>query len=762
MQLQRVIRAVTCAALCAALFAGAALFPARTAAGQEINSVTSGGEAAAGQLNQDGREQELRAALTRARYGITRAADTPLGRWAWHAPNPAAGYDAYITEEGVTIVVGGEPYVSLRLRGIGYGTGLRAVAPGQVSGDGQTVNLTRDGSVQEWYVNSPDGLEQGFTLAKPPASRRPGVPLRLGFRISEGWQAAASADGRKVTMRGAGGSRVVEYGKLAVRDRTGRDIPARLTAAGEEVFIEVEDGGAAYPLTIDPVFSLQEKLPAADASAQDAFGYSLALSGDTAVVSAYGDNNAGPYMDRGSVYVFTRAGGVWTLQQKLNAGDGGFYDHIGSAVAISGDTIVVGAREDMVGANYFQGSAYVFTRSNGVWTEQQRIVAPDGAESDSFGTSVAVSGDTLVVGSVNDTVGSNYQQGSAYVFTRGNGVWTFRQKLIAPNGDGEPYEAYGVSVALGEGTLAVGAYLDDIGHLPNSGSVYVYARGHAGWVLEKKLVAADREFGECFGFSVALDGETLAVGAYRDWVGENPAQGSVYVYTRGGGAWPQQQKLTANDGDASDNFGYSVALSGDTLAVGAKADGNIVFNDHGAAYVYRRGDGVWTEQQKITAGDAELFDDFGHAVAVGGDTVLVSAPGDDVGKSYDEGGDRYDQGSVYVFRLPSCPTIMFKPLVLPDGLSNVSYEQPLTVSGGAGPFEFTHLAGSLPPGVSLSPSGVLSGTPTTAGTYHFMVLATDTSSGCGSVHDYTLTVESSPVTLGPSALLKDGRDGDGR
>jgi large repetitive protein len=103
-------------------------------------------------------------------------------------------------------------------------------------------------------------------------------------------------------------------------------------------------------------------------------------------------------------------------------------------------------------------------------------------------------------------------------------------------------------------------------------------------------------------------------------------------------------------------------------------------------------------------------------------------------------GENYDQGSVYVYALPRCPTLMFKPEVLADGLSNVAYEQALTVSGGAGPYEFLHLAGSLPPGVSLSPSGVLSGTPTTAGTYHFTLVATDLGSGCGSARDYTLTI----------------------
>ncbi|HEX7318024.1 MAG TPA: putative Ig domain-containing protein [Pyrinomonadaceae bacterium] len=733
MQLQRVIRAVTCAALCAVLVASAMLFPAQTVIGQETNSNASGNEAAVGQSQQNVQDQGLRAALEQARYSITRAANTPLGRWAWYAPNPAAGYDAYITEEGVTIVVNGQPCVSLRLRGFGYGTGLRAIAPGQVSADKQTINLTRDGSVQEWFVNSPDGLEQGFTFAEAPAGRRPNVPLRLAFKVGEGEQATASADGWKVMLRGANGSHVVEYGKLAAHDRTGRDVPARLTADGDEVFIEVEDGDATYPLTIDPVFTLQEKLPAEDSTQGDGFGSALALSGDTAVIGAYMDG-IGSNINQGSVYVFTRAHGVWSLQQKLTASDGKVHDQFGGAVALSGDTLVVGVQNDPVSADYNQGSAYVFTRSDGVWTEQQKLTAPDGQRYDLFGCAVAVSGDMVVVGARGDTVGSNYQQGSAYFFTRAGGVWTFQQKLTAPNGIGDAYDSYGNAVAINEGTLAVGSYLTDVGILPNHGAVYIYARGHTGWVQEKRLVAADRDFGDAFGVSVALSGETLAVGALWDDIDEHGDQGSVYVFTRGGGAWPQQQKLTAADGAAADQFGSSLALDGDTLVAGASRDDVGENQDQGSAYVFTRGDAVWTEQQRLNSGDGVPWGYFGERVAVSGGTALLS------GASAAVGGDYY-QGSVYFFRLPTCPTLMFKPLELPNGVSGVVYEQAVTMSGGAGPYEFMQLAGSLPPGVSLSPSGVLSGTPATAGTYHFTLLATDTGSGCGSVRDYTLTVD---------------------
>ena len=734
MKIQRVIRAAACAALSAVLVAGAALFPAQTAAGKETNPVTLRGEAAVEQLKLDGQAQGLQAALRQARYGMTLAQNSPLGRWAWHAPNPAAGYDAYITEEGVTIVIDGEPCVSLNLRGFGYGTGLRAVAPGQVSGDNQTINLTRDGSVQEWFVNSPEGLEQGFSFAEPLAGRRTDVPLRLAFEVSEGATATASADGRAVTLRSADGRRVVGYGKLAAHDRTGRDIPARLTADGDEVFIEVEDAEADYPLTIDPVFTLQKKLPAEDGTLGGGFGSSVELKGDTAVVGAPGDA-VGSNMGQGSVYVFTRDHGEWSLQQKLTAADGEAWDRFGDGLALDGDTLVVGAR-DATDSNetYYRGAAYVFTRSDGVWTQQQKISAFDGRSNDYFGWSIAVSGDMMVIGAQLDDIGSTQDQGSAYFYTRAGGVWTFRQKLIAPNGLEDAYDSYGVSVALNEGTLAVGAYRADASFLGDDGIVYIYAQGHTGWVLEKRLIAPDREFGDNFGYSVALDGETLAVGANRDNIDANGDQGSVYVFKRGGGAWPFEQKLTAADGGASDNFGFSVALDGETLVAGNfEDDFNSENTEQGSAYVFTRSDGVWTQQQKFNAADGQPFDRLGQAVAVSGDTVLVGAPGADVGENY-------DQGSVYVITLTRCPTLMFKPEVLPDGQRNVQFEQAITISGGTGPYEFMQLAGSLPPGVSLSPSGVLSGTPTAAGTYHFTLLATDTSGGCGSVRDYTLTI----------------------
>ena len=268
MNLQAIMRAALCAALVAVCVAGAGWFPVQPVAGQETKQQTLHGAAALEQLKQDGQYDSLQAAVDQARFSVSRAAHTPLGRAAWHAPNPAAGYDAYVTEAGVSIALNDEAYVSLSLHSLGYGAALQAVGPGEVSGDKQTINLRREGGVREWYVNGPDGLEHGFTLSEPPGARQQGVPLRLALQVSEGWRAVASEDGKLVTLRGA--SAVVEYGKLVVRDKLGRNIQARLTVADEQVVIEAEDHEAAYPLTIDPLFTLQQRLLAADGAAGDA------------------------------------------------------------------------------------------------------------------------------------------------------------------------------------------------------------------------------------------------------------------------------------------------------------------------------------------------------------------------------------------------------------------------------------------------------------------------------------------------------------
>jgi hypothetical protein len=186
---------------------------------------------------------------------------------------------------------------------------------------------------------------------------------------------------------------------------------------GEGVaWLEVDDREAVWPVTIDPTFTQQQKLIASDAASSDFFGHSVAISGETVVVSAVLDDGAAG-VNQGSAYVFVRSGGVWTQQQELLAQDAEFNDQFGSSVAISGETVAVGAVFDDVAPGVKQGSAYVFVRNGGVWTQQQKLVAPDAGAFDNFGISVAISGETLMVGANSDDGLAGSDQGSVYVFT---------------------------------------------------------------------------------------------------------------------------------------------------------------------------------------------------------------------------------------------------------------------------------------------------------------------------------------------------------
>src|SRR5262245_13597692 len=568
MNLQTVIRAVVCAAIVAICIAGAGWFATRPVAGQETKQQSLQGAAALDRLKRDEQFDSLQAAMNQARFGVSHAEETPLGRSAWHAPNPAAGYDAYVTEEGVSIALNNKTYVSLSLHSLGYGHALRSVAPGEVSGDNQTINITREDGVREWYVNGPEGLEHGFTLSEPPGVQSQGAPLRLTMQVSKGWRAVAGEDGQRVILRG-GDDRAVEYGKLVVLDSQGRNIPARLTVAEEQVVIEVEDGEATYPLTIDPIITLQYKRLAADGEAFDLFSSALAIDGDTLVVGAWNDT-IGANWGQGSVYVFARSGVSWTQQQKLIANDGESFDNFGIAVTLSSDTLVVGAIGDKIGANQSQGSAYVFTRSGGIWTQQQKLIADDGGAGDCFGIAVALSSETLAVGAYVDNIGANVSQGSAYVFTRSGGIWTQQQKLIADDGAADDY--FGESVALDGDMLVVGARNDDIDANTDQGSAYVFTRSGGIWTQQQKLVANDGAADDWFGWAFALDGDMLVVGARNDDIGANTDQGSAYVFTRSDLTCTQHQRPVANDGAADDNFGAAVALDGDMLVVGALND----------------------------------------------------------------------------------------------------------------------------------------------------------------------------------------------
>ena len=273
------------------------------------------------------------------------------------------------------------------------------------------------------------------------------------------------------------------------------------------------------------------KLIASDGAASDRFGVSVAISGDTLVAGAYGDN-VGNNTGQGSAYVFTKSGTDWVEQAHLTASDGAATDYFGSSVAISGDTVVAGAPFDDVGGNTDQGSTYVFIRSGTNWSQQAHLNVSDGAEHDNFGWSVAISGDTAVVGAPFHDVGTNSAQGSAYVFTRTGTNWTQQAHLTAS--DGASYDAFGSSVSIDGDTAVVGAFWDEGGvNSTEQGSAYVFTRSGTNWTEQAKLTASDGATEDDFGISAAIDGDTVVVGAFYDDVEANANQGSAYVYEGG-------------------------------------------------------------------------------------------------------------------------------------------------------------------------------------------------------------------------------------
>ena len=381
-----------------------------------------------------------------------------------------------------------------------------------------------------------------------------------------------------------------------------------------------------------------DKTLAMDGAADDQFGYSVSLSGDTAIVGSYFDDDNGT--DSGSAYIFTRMGTNWTQQAKIIPNDGAANDLFGYSVSLSGDTVIVGSYfDDDNGTD--SGSAYIFTRTGGTWTQQAKITPNDGAAVDVFGVSVSVSGDTVIVGAVfDDDNGTN--SGSAYIFTRTGGTWT-QQAKITPN-DGAAVDVFGVSVSVSGDTVVVGSYQDD-DNGSASGSAYIFTRTGSTWTQQAKITPNDGATSDQFGRSVSVSGDTVVVGSDED-DDNGVGSGSAYIFFRTGGTWTQQAKIIPNDGAASDNFGISVSVSGDTVIVGSYLDGDNGDNS-GSAYIFTRTGSTWSQQAKITPNDGAVSDQFGFSVSVSGDTVIVGSYLDD-----DNGNN---SGSAYVFEFLELP-----------------------------------------------------------------------------------------------------------
>ena len=618
------------------------------------------GEAALNQLKEQGLYGSLQEAVAAARYGFYQAPNQSDG---WSVDNPAQRLRARFTTDGLQVETGGDGaqshHLGMKMRSAGYGERQTATIAGPLTANGARAEIRRQlrpasindpqSAITEWYHNTAAGLEQGFTIESAPGERRDGDWLRVALAIEGDLRAEAVDDGQALKFKDNSGRRSLRYDHLVVKDGRGRELKARMAAPeeGGEVWLEVDDREAVWPLTIDPTFTQQQRLIAPDAAADDWFGSSVAISGETAVVGAPGDDVAAG-ADHGSAYVFVRSGGAWTQQQKLIAPDPEAGVFFGDSVAISGETIVVSARDYDGEAGAGQGAAYVFVRSGAVWNQQQKLIAPDPAPDDHFGWSVAISEDTVVVGATGVDVWAGENQGAAYVFVRADGVWSPNTKMTANDAAARDY--FGWSVAISGNTAVVGAWGKDGETGVNQGAAYVFERSPRGWRQRQKLAASDGTPDARFSQSVAINGETLVVGALYGGGAAGEYQGAVYVFARSDGVWTEQQKLLASDAEDYAFFGCSVAISGETIVVGAPNDDGAGGEDQGSAYVFARSGGVWSQQQKLVVPAGAAFDWFGASVAISGETIVVGA-------ASESGAAGEAQGAAYVFITNTPPTI---------------------------------------------------------------------------------------------------------
>ena len=397
-------------------------------------------------------------------------------------------------------------------------------------------------------------------------------------------------------------------------------------------------------LEIDP--GMFEKLIASDGALWDYFGYSLAVAGDglTVVVGAFLDGDKG--RNTGSAYIFTKqADGSYLQTQKLVAEDGAAYNYFGYSVDISADgsTVVVSTPYDD-DKDTDSGTVYVFTKqSNGSYLQTQKLLAIDGAEDDYFGNSVSVSGDgsIIVAGAYgNDDKGSG--SGSVYIFSKEtNGSYLQIQKLVASDGEAEDYFGYSVAVSADGLIIAIGASWSD-GKGAASGSVYVFTKQPDGSYLQvQKLLSTVGAGSDNFGRSVAVSGDGLTIITGASWDDEKgDYSGSAYIFTKqSDGSFLETQKLLAADGTDGDQFGRSVAVSADgsTVVVGAYGDDDKGTNS-GSVYVFtKQANGSYLQSQKLTASDGAANDRFGFSVAVSNTSVVVGAF------------NHLNKGAVYVF-----------------------------------------------------------------------------------------------------------------
>jgi len=591
-----------------------------------------------------GAEEDLSAASLRSgdlRRALITARMSEAGPEYAFKPNLGGAFSARHVQQGLTFNLG--PYgltITPRREGLGsWQGGLRLagvgregrMVPSAISAPvavGNRVSFNR-GNVTEWYLHGPMGLEQGFDIGERPSGDGPLLVevVVSGLKPQPGRQGQIS-----LVVEGDERGQRLEYSDLYAVDAQGMVIDARMEVRGNTVRLVLEDRTATYPLTVDPlVWAMQQRLIDADGDWGDGLGV-VAISGEIAMAGSVYDSTSDDNWF-GSVSVFVRSDGVWTQRQKLRASvpnrDAGF----GISIAIEGDVALVGASHQDFGVLQGAGAVFVFENHSGIWAESQILTASDLQAHVGFGASVSISGDTAVISAPWDKLGTNYYQGAAYVFRREGGLWIEQQKLTASAAEAENVW-FGRDVAVDGTTVVVG-----VSSAPPGGAAVVFDQAAGVWTQTCELTSSDGQENTSFGWSVAISGDSIIIGAPSYDIGYDDSSGAIYMFGRSAGVWSELQRFAPSPfGDA----GRSVSISGGTAVAGAPSEYAGEFYGAGAAYVFVLNEGTWELQQKLTEPWPWRSNALGSSVAISNDTILASTPSAPVG-----GND--DQGAVYVF-----------------------------------------------------------------------------------------------------------------
>ena len=595
------------------------------------------------------------------------------------AHNAAQGWQVSFSPEGKTTLKGTDVEIGMWLNAVD----TRPITQHptlQAAGD--TLTYQHSEGIAEWWVNSPDKTEQWFRI-NDRLTQEGALRLTIGLETA----AEVSQSGNQLVFTTANNKRI-RYDRLKVWDQQGQVLPSHMQLADDQssITLVVDDHQAIYPITIDPSFTQEHYLKPLVVDALDEFGFSVDVYANTLVVGVpfedsaatliNGDSGDNSALGAGAAYVFVRDFSGWQQQAYLKASNAEAGDLFGESVAISGSYIVVGAANEdgdanstMDNPNNFSssaGAAYVFKRDGTTWTQQAYLKAHE-TGADEFAETVDIDGSTIVVGSkwedgdqnstVDDTNNNAPNAGAVYVYTRLGTEWSQQAYLKASHAEASDF--LGFAVAISGDTIVASAFGEDGDAnstltTPNNaaseaGAAYVFVREDGEWTQQAYLKAHNAQANDEFGQVVAIDEDTLVIGTiYEDGDANSTMTssnngatdaGAAYVYVREQGEWSQQGYLKAGNAESDDEFAESLAISGNTIVVGAPyEDGdasstadapNNDLSDSGAAYVFVRAGGVWRQKNYLKAGNTGLNDRFGHAVALSQEFIYVSARSED-------------------------------------------------------------------------------------------------------------------------------------